>query len=184
MSVHSRIEVGGRLLRVGALAQRTGKTVRAIHLYEELGLLRPQTRSSGGFRLYHESAVERVRWIDLLHGLGFSLPEMRTIVEKWWNADLGPAAMGELRSLFQRKLEETREALRRHAELERELVEGLAYLQTCRECATPSNVKVCVNCCQDHGMKEEPALVAGITSAPGASRRAARAGFVRVEPNE
>lgn len=184
MSVHTRIEDAGRLLRVGALAQRTGKTVRAIHLYEELGLLRPQTRSSGGFRLYQESAVERVRWIDLLHGLGFSLPEMRTIVEKWWNADLGPAAMGELRSLFQRKLEETREAMRRHAELERELMEGLAYLQTCRECATPSNVKVCVNCCQDHGMKEEPALVAGITSAPGASRRAARAGFVRVEPNE
>jgi DNA-binding transcriptional MerR regulator len=184
MNAHTRTDDSGRLLRVGALARRTGKTVRAIHLYEELGLLRPETRSSGGFRLYHESAVERVRWIDLLHGLGFSLPEMRTVVEKWWTADLGPAAMDELRALFQRKLADTRDALRRHAELERELMEGLAYLQTCRECATPSNVKVCVNCCQDHGMKEEPALVAGITSAPGASRRAARSGLVRVESNE
>ena len=174
----------GRLLRVGALASRTGKTVRAIHLYEELGLLRPQTRSSGGFRLYDERAVERVRWIDLLHGLGFSLPEMRGVLEKWWNADLGPTAMDELRAMFQRKLEETREAVRMHQQLERELIEGLAYLQTCRECATPSTVKVCVNCQQDHGMKEEPALVAGITSAPGASRRAARTGFVRVESVE
>ncbi|HEY2954193.1 MAG TPA: MerR family transcriptional regulator [Candidatus Eisenbacteria bacterium] len=162
------------------MAHRTGKTVRAIHLYEELGLLQPQTRSSGGFRLYQERAVERVRWIDLLHGLGFSLQEMRGVLEKWWNADLGPAAMDELRDLFRRKLEETREAMRRHEQLARELEEGLSYLETCRECATPSTVKVCVNCQQDHGMKEEPALVAGITSAPGASRRAAHAGFVKV----
>ena len=181
-TTHSRDD--GRLLRVGALARATGKTVRAIHLYEELGLLRPQTRSSGGFRLYRERAVERVRWIDLLHGLGFSLPEMRTVLEKWWNADLGPAAMDELRSLFVRKLEETREAIQRHQQLELELTEGLAYLQTCRECATPSTVKVCVNCRQDHGMEEEPALVAGITSASGAPRRTARPGFVPVETIE
>ena len=179
-----KTEEHDRLLRVGALASRTGKTVRAIHLYEELGLLKPQTRSSGGFRLYHERTVERVRWIDLLHGLGFSLPEMRTVLEKWWNADLGPTAMDELRELFQRKLEETREAIQKHQQLERELQEGLAYLRTCRECATPSTVKVCVNCRQDHGMKEEPALVAGITSAPGAPRRAAHTGFVRIEPGK
>ena len=40
------------LLKVGELAKRTGKTVRAIHLYEELGLLAPAVRSKGGFRLY------------------------------------------------------------------------------------------------------------------------------------
>ena len=40
------------LIRIGDLARLTGKTVRAIHLYEELGLLKPATRSSGGFRLY------------------------------------------------------------------------------------------------------------------------------------
>ena len=184
MDTSSREIDHGRLVRVGALARATGKTVRAIHLYEELGLLKPQTRSSGGFRLYHERAVERVRWIDMLHGLGFSLPGMRSVLEKWWNADLGPAAMDELRDLFQRKLDETRESMRRHAQLERELLEGLAYLKTCRECATPSTVKVCVNCSQDHGMKEEPALVAGITSAPGTPRRAARTGFVSVESIE
>src|SRR6266545_5647623 len=164
-----QVEDGNHRIRIGDLARRTGKTVRAIHLYEEMGLLRPDTRSSGGFRLYHERAVERVRWIDLLQGLGFSLQEMRGVLEKWWNAELGPAAMDELRLLFHRKLEETREAMRRHEQLERELREGLSYLETCRVCATPSTVKVCVNCRQDHGMREEPALVAGITSAPGAS---------------
>lgn len=171
------------LLRVGDLARMTDKTVRAIHLYEELGLLVPPRRSSGGFRLYDPSAVERVRWIDLLHSMGFSLNEMREIVKAWWSTELGPDAMNELRTMFQRKLEEAREAIGRYQQLERELVEGLSYLETCRVCATRESVNGCVHCQQDHGMADAPALVAGITSVPerGRTRRSTGAGFVRVE---
>jgi DNA-binding transcriptional MerR regulator len=172
------------LLRIGDLARHTGKTVRAIHLYEELGLLQPATRSSGGFRLYEPGAVERVRWIDLLNGLGFSLQEMRSLLKSWWNAGLGPEAMEELRGLFTRKLDETRENRRRVERLEKELEAGLAYLETCRVCASPSDVSTCVHCQQDHGMKQEPALVAGLKSAPTATRRGARSGFVRIEELE
>lgn len=173
-----------QLLRVGDLARLTGKSVRAIHLYEELGLLQPATRTSGGFRLYDPAAVERVKWIHLLHGLGFSLQEMRELVRTWWGADVGTRAMEDLRVLFERKLADTRDAIRRHQDLERELVEGLAYLETCRACAAPADVKGCTTCGQDHGMPHEPALVAGITSAPGASRKLTRPGFVRIEEIE
>src|SRR5262245_53917628 len=121
-------------LRVGDLARRTGKTVRAIHLYEEMGLLLPATRSSGGFRLYDPSAVERVKWIEMLHTLGFSLHEMRDVLRDWWGAERGPQAMERLRVLFERKLAETREAIDRHQQLERELEQGLAYLKTCGCC--------------------------------------------------
>jgi MerR family copper efflux transcriptional regulator len=172
-----------QFLRIGDLSRMTGKTVRAIHLYEELGLLRPATRSSGGFRLYEPSAVERVRWIDLFHGLGFSLQEMRELVHAWWDAGLGPEAMDQLRSLFKRKLEETRESARRYQQLERELADGLAYLEACRVCATPvPTAKGCVHCRQDHGMEQEPALLAGLkTTSPGRAPRRARPIFVRTE---
>src|SRR6266542_2545447 len=63
----------GRPLRVGELAKRAGKTVRALHLYEEMGLLKPVHRSKGGFRLYAPSAVARVVWISKLQDAGFSL---------------------------------------------------------------------------------------------------------------
>lgn len=169
------------LLRIGDLARETGKTVRAIHLYEELGLLHPVKRSSGGFRLYGPSAVERMRWIDLLHGMGFSLQEMSELLRSWWSADLGPDAMESLRGLFTRKLEETRAALVRYQQLERELTQGLAYLETCRACATPDvSVKACTHCGQDHGMAHEPALVAGITTASERPRRGARGGLLNV----
>lgn len=171
-----------QLLRIGDIARATGKTARALHLYEELGLLRPATRSSGGFRLYDASAVERVRWIDSLHSLGFSLQEMREVLQNWWSAGQGSAAMTSVRELFARKLDETRDAIRRHQQLERELEEGLRYLATCENCAAPGPVHGCVNCSQDHGVDTPPALVAGIKTAPDAApARASRPAFVRVE---
>jgi len=179
MTVHSIERT--HLLRVGDIARLSGKTVRAIHLYEEMGLLQPATRSSGGFRLYEPGAVDRLRWIDLLHGLGFSLHEMRDLVKSWWGSGLGPEAMARLRAVFLRKLEETRQAVRMHQKLEQELSQGLAYLETCRECATPAAGTNCVHCAQDHGMANEPVLVAGITTARESPRKHARPGFVRVE---
>lgn len=176
--------VGKPLLRIGDVARITGKSVRAIHLYEELGLLEPARRSSGGFRLFDRSATERIRWIDLLHSMGFSLQDMRGLVKDWWSAELGPEAMQKLHELFERKLEETREAIRRHQQLEKELLEGIAYLETCCGCGSPAAVEGCVNCTQDHGMQEEPALVAGIMSAPDAAKKRRRPAFVKVEDIE
>ena len=51
------------LRQIGDLARETGKTVRAIHLYEELGLLTPAGRSKGRFRLYGAESRVRIRWI-------------------------------------------------------------------------------------------------------------------------
>ena len=172
-------QVQGGMLRVGDLARMTGKTVRAIHLYEELGLLKPASRTRGGFRLYEPAAADRVGWIDLLHDLGFSLQEMGDLLQAWWKAELGPEAMGRLRSLFQAKLEETRAAIERGRRTEAELLAGLAYLETCKVCSTHEPSSGCVHCTQDHGMKAEPSLVAGITSAPHGGSRRGMAGFVR-----
>jgi DNA-binding transcriptional MerR regulator len=172
---------GSQYLRVGDLARLTGKTVRAIHLYEELGLLEPATRSSGGFRLYHAAAAERVRWIDLLNGLGLSLHETRDVLDRWWKSDRGPEAMDELRQLFTAKLEETRENLRRIQTLERELVAGLEYLETCRLCGETGTVDCCVHCTQDHGVEREPMLVAGFKGARDGARRPQRPALVNVE---
>lgn len=172
--------ISPQYLRVGDLARQTGKTVRAIHLYEELGLLEPATRSSGGFRLYHPAAVDRVRWIDLLSGLGISLHETREVLDRWWKSDRGPEGMDELRTLFTSKLEETRENIRRQQELERELVAGLDYLETCRVCGEPGDVECCVNCTQDHGVSE-PALVAGFKGTRDGARRIPRPALVHVE---
>src|SRR4051794_21908346 len=101
-------EDDARLVRVGDLAQRTNKTVRALHLYEELGLLRPSERSKGGYRLYGHDAVLRVRWIAKLQDLGFSLPDIQEILRGSEASGSATGAMHRLKELYASKLVETR----------------------------------------------------------------------------
>ena len=61
------------LSRVGAVAERLGVSPRTIKYYEELGLVQPEARSPGGFRLYGEEEVERLERILRMKGIGYSL---------------------------------------------------------------------------------------------------------------
>src|SRR5262249_51264126 len=109
------------LLQVGDLAKAAGKTVRAIHHYEEVGLLRPHARSKGRYRLYDQAALARLRWIGKLHDLGLSLGQIQEMVRLWESASSAPGAMARIRSIYTQKLEETRAQIAHLATLEREL---------------------------------------------------------------
>jgi len=154
-----------KLLKIGDLAKRTGKSVRALHLYEELGLLSPAARSHGGFRLYDETAFTRIRWIELLQSSGFTLHQIQGLLRAWQSTRYGPDAMANVRQMFEQRLEETRQAIVRYQTLERELKGSLEYLNACHQCRPPRTTQDdCPHCPEDHGMKVEPALVAGFHS--------------------
>ncbi|MDQ3855169.1 MAG: MerR family transcriptional regulator [Chloroflexota bacterium] len=63
--------------KVGELARQTGISVRTLHHYDELGLLKPSRRTEAGYRLYTECDVGRLQRIVSLRSLGFSLEEIR-----------------------------------------------------------------------------------------------------------
>jgi DNA-binding transcriptional MerR regulator len=65
---------------VGRLAEIAGVTVRTLHHYDDIGLLRPSGRTSGGYRRYDERDLERLRLILVYRELGFTLDEIRLIV--------------------------------------------------------------------------------------------------------
>ena len=67
-------------LKVGELANRTGLTVRALHHYDEIGLLTPSRRSETGYRLYGEADVERLLQIRSLQQMGWSLDKIRELL--------------------------------------------------------------------------------------------------------
>ncbi len=87
------------LMQVGDLARESGKTVRAIHLYEELDLLRPVGRSKGRYRLYGPDALVRIRWIGKLQDMGFSLTDIQTVVRDWEESGSAPRAMTKMREV-------------------------------------------------------------------------------------
>ena len=148
-------------MRVGDLAKRTGKTVRALHLYEEHKLLSPAQRSSGGYRLYNRESELRVRWIDKLQQMGFSLTDIKQIVSDVDQSRSAPDAMTRVKGLFREKLEETREQLRRLTALESELDASLSYLDTCNTCETEELLSACNVCARHQCDHRTPDLVAG-----------------------
>lgn len=68
------------LSRVGEVAEKLGVSPRTIKYYEELGLVRPEARSSGGFRLYGEEEVRRLERILRLKGIGYSLATIQELL--------------------------------------------------------------------------------------------------------
>lgn len=150
-----------RSIRVGRLARETGKTVRAIHLYDELGLLVPVSRSKGGYRLYGADAPVRVRWIAKLQEMGFSLGEIQEIVRDWESVGSAPSAMTRMRALYSERLRATREQAARLAALEGELESSLRYLETCETACDPRRLLPVCPQCDLHGCETAPELVAG-----------------------
>jgi DNA-binding transcriptional MerR regulator len=63
--------------KIGEIADATGLTVRALHYYEQIGLLTPIARTDAGHRLYGPAAVERLYRISLLRQLGLPLDGIR-----------------------------------------------------------------------------------------------------------
>ena len=151
-------------LRVGDLARRSGKTVRALHLYEELGLLVPVERTKGGYRLYDEDSLTRVRWIGKLQEIGFSLSDIQTMSRQWEQSGSAPTAMAKVERLLQEKLAETREQMARLAALDAELQASLEYLRTCPSCDPHQIIEACGSCELHHDTEHAPELVAGFSA--------------------
>lgn len=64
------------MLKVGELAALAGMTVRTLHHYDEIGLLRPSARSDAGYRLYDRNDVERLQSIQALRSFGMGLADI------------------------------------------------------------------------------------------------------------
>ena len=75
-----RMNASSELERVGEIAERLGVSPRTIKYYEELGLIQPETRSQGGFRLYGEEEVQQLERILRLKSIGYSLATIRELL--------------------------------------------------------------------------------------------------------
>src|ERR671927_979129 len=74
------MNASSELERVGEVAERLGVSPRTIKYYEELGLVEPEARSPGGFRLYGEEDVLRLERILRMKGMGYSLAAIRELL--------------------------------------------------------------------------------------------------------
>ncbi|MHB1487694.1 MAG: MerR family transcriptional regulator [Acidimicrobiales bacterium] len=67
--------------QIGEVAESVGLSLRTIRHWDEVGLVPPSGRSAGGFRLYTEGDIERLRLAKRMKPLGFSLEEMGSVFD-------------------------------------------------------------------------------------------------------
>ena len=74
---------------VKEVSRITGVSVRALHHYDAIGLLKPAKLTNAGYRLYDDAALSRLQQILLFRELRFSLREIKAILD---SPDYDPAA--------------------------------------------------------------------------------------------
>ncbi|WP_369191882.1 MerR family transcriptional regulator [Streptomyces sp. R08] len=90
-------------MQIGEVAARTELSLRTIRHYETTGLVTPSARSQGGFRLYTESDVARLMVIRRMKPLGFTLDEMRALLDATDRLDSGETlSLAEHEELLER----------------------------------------------------------------------------------
>ena len=90
-------------MRIGALAERSGVSVRALRYYEEQGLLTP-SRDCNGYRSFGEDAVVRVRQIRRLLGAGLTTGVIASALQCARGEEAGLDLCPELAGLLHREL--------------------------------------------------------------------------------
>ncbi|MDP4509378.1 MerR family transcriptional regulator [Nonomuraea turcica] len=114
------------LVQIGEVAERLGLSLRTIRHYEEVGLVVPE-RTPGGFRLYSETDIGRLALVKRMKPLGFSLEEMRDLLEitdRLAAGDDDPSLVSRLQ-MFERAVADRAEKLREQLAMAREFAEQL-----------------------------------------------------------
>jgi MerR family transcriptional regulator, thiopeptide resistance regulator len=76
------LSMSGKARTVSQVARLAHVTVRALHHYDEIGLLVPSDRSRAGYRLYSDADLTRLREIVLFRELGFSLEAIAQVIDE------------------------------------------------------------------------------------------------------
>lgn len=119
-------------MQIGPVAARTELSINTVRHYDEVGLVKPSARSAGGFRLYTEADVERLLVIRRMKPLGFTLAEMKELLDSLAILN-SHGASNQQRTAAARNLQQCRlkaqdsaETLRTHLAYAEELTELLA----------------------------------------------------------
>ncbi len=139
------------LLTIGAMASACGVTVRTLRYYEEMDLIGPVRRTAGKYRLYNERSLKRIKAIQALQDLNYSLEQILEV--------LGPYTQA-LSYSKEERIAATRESLN----LQKQLIDGkLVSLRktqqeiddrmkllddVCEPCYDKEPARNCHDCCE------------------------------------
>jgi DNA-binding transcriptional MerR regulator len=123
------------IIQIGELAKQAGISVRAIRYYEELGLIRPEKRSRGGFRLYGAENHKRLAVISFLKEVGLSLTEIRQIFLAKKASGGDKETVSFLLNAFNEKIQMVESKINSLNAMKSELAKAVQILHSCENCS-------------------------------------------------
>jgi DNA-binding transcriptional MerR regulator len=130
------------LLKIGDFARLAGTNLRTLRYYEEIGLLQPAARSSGGFRYYRAKDLDRLRMVASLQGLGLDLARIRDLMDTRRDGLPRREFMERMRGALREQvalLEERIAALATQRDELGRALDKLAECELCDHSPTPEN---------------------------------------------
>ena len=126
-------------MKIGEIAKRAGVSVQAIRFYERRRLMRTPRRTPAGYRLYSEAELEIVTVIKKMQRFGFTLAEIRRVLQLWiLPSDTGASSpyqqgsrecLRQALKLGEKKLEAMNEQIRSSIQLRDELEQALTQIR-------------------------------------------------------
>lgn len=108
-------------MQIGHVAESTGLSIDTIRFYEKRGLVPPAQRTSGGYRVYKDADVNRLRFIGRAQCLGFSLQEIRELL---LIEEGQPDGCSHVRSLIAAKVEQVKDKIAVLRRIEKQLLKA------------------------------------------------------------
>lgn len=105
---HGTDEPGGKMLKIGEVSKRSGIGIEALRFYEKSGLVDRPGRTYSGYRLYDESVLERLAFVKKAQILGFSLDEIKELIN---HKRKGESPCAEVREVVRVRLDELNERI-------------------------------------------------------------------------
>jgi len=108
---------------IGSLARQSGVAVDTVRYYERCGLMPPPQRRASGYREYTRADVQRIGFIRSAKSLGFTLDEIRELLQLETDRDHG---VQRIKQRAQKRLEQIRDNIARQQDIERRLTALIA----------------------------------------------------------
>ena len=112
--------VSGKRLQRAELARRTGCNLETIRYYEKTGMMPDPPRTASGYRVYDETHISRLRFILRARELGFSIEQIRGLLDL---VDGGTQTCAEVKERTERHLADVRAKIADLKRIERVLSE-------------------------------------------------------------
>ena len=114
---------GGKQMKIGEVSKRSGVGIETLRFYEKSGLLSRPGRTYSGYRIYNEDVLERIAFIKQAQVLGFTLDEIKQIID---DKQKGMSPCLEVREIVRQRLEDLNERIAQMIRYRDELTEALA----------------------------------------------------------